>query len=63
VDLATVGLLFLIVLVVFGGAIAAMAIGQSLSGRCLRGSCGGPDAVGPQGESLSCPDCPKRRPS
>jgi hypothetical protein len=38
-----------------------MAIGQSLSGRCMRGSCGGPGAVGPDGESLSCRDCPNRK--
>ena len=60
-DLLTVGLVFLIVLVMFGAAIAAMAIGQSLSGRCMRGSCGGPGVVGPDGESLSCRDCPNRK--
>ena len=53
-DLATVGLVFLIVLVMFGGAVAAMAIGQSLAGRCIRGSCG---------ERLSCRDCPRRKAS
>ena len=62
-DLLTVGLVFLIVLVMFGAAIAAMAIGQSLSGRCMRGSCGGPGVVGPDGESLSCRDCPNRKPT
>jgi len=60
-DLATVGLVFLIVLVMFGGAVAAMAIGQSLAGRCMRGSCGGPGVVGPDGERLSCRDCPNRK--
>ncbi len=60
-DLATVGLVFLIVLVMFGGAVAAMAIGQSLAGRCMRGSCGGPGVVGPEGERLSCRDCPNRK--
>ena len=60
-DLATVGLVFLIVLVMFGGAVAAMAIGQSLAGRCMRGSCGGPGVVGHEGERLSCRDCPNRK--
>lgn len=59
-DLATIGLVFAIVLVLFGGAIAAMALGQRLAGRCMRGSCGGPAVTGPDGESLSCRDCPNR---
>ena len=29
-----------------------MSVGVIFSGRCLRGSCGGPDIVGPDGESL-----------
>ena len=62
-DFAAVGLVFLVVLVMFGAAIAAMAIGQSLCGRCMRGSCGGPGVVGPDGESLSCRDCPNRKDS
>ena len=39
---------------------AIMAIGVMLDGRCLRGSCGGPDVVGPDGDSLSCATCPHR---
>ena len=38
-----------------------MSVGVIFSGRCLRGSCGGPDLVGPDGESLLCATCPKRR--
>ena len=60
VNLTALGLLFALVLAVFGVALAAMAVGQKLSGRCLRGSCGGPGGVGPDGESLSCADCPHR---
>ncbi len=59
-DPAAAGLVFALVLVVFGGAIGAMAIGQRLSGRCMRGSCGGPGVTGPEGEKLSCRDCPNR---
>jgi len=52
---------FAVTLAIFGIAIAAMAIGVIFSGRCLRGSCGGPEAAGPDGESLSCATCPNRR--
>ena len=38
-----------------------MSVGVIFSGRCLRGSCGGPDLVGADGESLLCATCPKRR--
>lgn len=41
-------------------AMFVMAVGVLLSGRCLRGSCGGPEALGPDGESLLCDDCPRR---
>ena len=49
------------------GAIAVIAVvmlimsgGVMFNGRCLRGSCGGSDRVGPDGESLLCATCPKR---
>jgi hypothetical protein len=38
----------------------AMGVGAIFSNRCLRGSCGGPDVLGPAGESLSCAACPRR---
>ncbi|REJ83453.1 MAG: hypothetical protein DWQ36_24385 [Acidobacteria bacterium] len=38
----------------------AMAVGVMVNGRCLRGSCGGPDILGPNGESLLCATCPNR---
>jgi hypothetical protein len=60
VDAATLGLVFVVVLALVGGAVAAMAIGQSLSGRCMRGSCGGPAVTGPDGERVSCANCPNR---
>ena len=28
--------------------------------RCLRGTCGGDEVVGPDGEDLTCDTCPKR---
>jgi hypothetical protein len=52
-----VAVLFLTV-VVFGLALLGLAAGILLSGRCLRGSCGG---GGPDGDRLSCVACPNRR--
>jgi hypothetical protein len=45
----------------FAVAVGAMAIGVATTGRCLRGSCGGPEVRGANGERLSCDDCPNRR--
>ncbi len=53
------GLLILTVAVI-GIAMAAMAVGAIFSNRCLRGSCGGPEVLGPDGESLNCDACPLR---
>jgi hypothetical protein len=60
-DFAAFWPVFLVVAALFGVAIAAMAVGTILSGKCLHGSCGGPGVVGPDGESLSCATCPNRR--
>ncbi len=53
--------LFLITLGVFGVAMLIMAVGVILQGRCLRGSCGGPEVLAPDGTSLNCPTCPQRK--
>jgi len=47
-----------VVVGLFAIAIGAMAIGQRFTGRCLRGSCGGPKAVGPDGKPITCVGCP-----
>lgn len=52
--------LFLLSLGLIGIVVLAMSVGVALSGRCLRGSCGGPEAVGPDGEPLACATCPNR---
>ncbi|MGB5294086.1 MAG: hypothetical protein WBP34_03955 [Thermoanaerobaculia bacterium] len=52
--------LFVLSAVVIGIAMSGMAIGVLLSNRCLRGSCGGPDVIGPNGQSLTCSTCPNR---
>lgn len=52
--------LLLLTIAVIGIAMLAMAVGVLFSDRCLRGSCGGPDVLGPDGESLNCDTCPLR---
>ncbi|MFN2375344.1 MAG: hypothetical protein ABR538_02330 [Candidatus Binatia bacterium] len=53
----------LVILSIVGVAVAmlAMAVGVLFSNRCLRGSCGGQDLRGPDGELLLCDSCPRRR--
>jgi len=53
--------IFLLTLAGMVLVMAIMAVGVIFSGRCLRGSCGGPEAVGPDGEPLSCATCPHRK--
>ena len=50
----------LLALAAIGAAVAAMAVGVMFRRPCLRGSCGGPAVVGPDGEKLSCATCPNR---
>ena len=53
--------ILLFTLTVFAAAMLIMSVGVIFSGRCLRGSCGGPDVLGPDGEPLSCATCPRRK--
>lgn len=52
---------FLLALAAIGLAVAAMAVGVMFKRPCLRGSCGGPALLGPDGEKLSCATCPNRK--
>ena len=52
--------LFLLSFAVIAVVMLAMAVGVLFNYPCLRGSCGGPDVVGPDGEALSCSTCPNR---
>ena len=54
-------LVFAIAVLLLGLGIAGMAIGVIFRRPCLRGSCGGPEVLGPGGEKLSCGTCPNRR--
>jgi hypothetical protein len=46
---------------IIGLAVLGMALGVMTTGRCLRGSCGGPGVRTADGRSLSCSDCPNRK--
>ncbi|HSO06654.1 MAG TPA: hypothetical protein VLW45_05420 [Pelomicrobium sp.] len=50
-----------VTLVLFGLALAGLGLGVMAGRRCLRGSCGGPEVLGPNGEPLSCATCPNRK--
>jgi hypothetical protein len=55
--------LILLVIVAIGLVMLAMSVGVLLSGRCLRGSCGGPAVLGADGDPLTCAACPNRKPA
>lgn len=55
--------LFLLTLAVIACVMLIMAVGLFFKYPCLRGSCGGPDMLGPDGESLRCAVCPRRQPA
>ena len=47
--------------VVIGLAVLGMSVGVIARGRCLRGSCGGPEIRLASGEKVSCSTCPNRK--
>ncbi len=54
---------FLASVVLIALAVGGMALGSRMTGRCLRGSCGGQPVVGPDGKEIgSCVGCPNRKP-
>ena len=55
--------LFLLSLAVIAAVMLVMAVGLLFKQTCLRGSCGGPGLSGPDGDSLRCAACPKRKAS
>ena len=54
-------LVLLAALAIMGLAVLGMAVGVMTTGRCLRGSCGGPEVRGADGQPLSCAGCPNRK--
>ncbi len=51
----------LLTLAAFAIAMLIMAVGIMFNRPCLRGSCGGPEVLGQDGESLTCATCPNRK--
>ncbi len=52
--------ILLLTVTIFAFAMLIMAIGVIMRRPCLRGSCGGPEALGPDGEPLTCATCPNQ---
>ena len=52
--------MILIVIALFGIVMLGMAVGVLVQGKCLRGSCGGPDILDSNGDSVLCSTCPNR---
>ncbi len=53
-------MVYFITFFVFGLVIFLMSLGVVFANKQLRGSCGGPKIIGPDGEPLSCATCPNR---
>jgi hypothetical protein len=51
----------LLTLAAFAVAMSIMAVGILFNRPCLRGSCGGPEVLGRDGEPLTCATCPNRK--
>jgi len=52
--------LIVVAIIVVALSMLAMAVGVIFSNRCLRGSCGGTRATGPDSEVLGCESCPRQ---
>ena len=57
-DTSTLVAVFLVTFVFIALAVGGMAMGSRMTGRCLRGYCGGPAVHGPDGKKISCVGCP-----
>jgi hypothetical protein len=53
--------MLLAAVVLIGLAVLGMSVGVIARGRCLRGSCGGPEVRLASGEKVSCSTCPNRK--
>ena len=52
---------FVLTVLIIGIAMLVMSVGVLFSNRCLNGSCGGSETIGPDGERLTCAACPHTR--
>jgi hypothetical protein len=46
---------------IFAIVMTVMAVGLILTGRCLRGSCGGPEAATDESKERTCGVCGRKR--
>jgi hypothetical protein len=60
-DGSTLVAVFVVTFVFIALAVGAMAAGSRMTGRCLRGSCGGPAVHDGEGKKISCVGCPNHR--
>ncbi|MCP3964359.1 MAG: (Na+)-NQR maturation NqrM [bacterium] len=51
----------LLTVAIFAFIMLIMAVGVIMRRPCLRGSCGGPEVLGTDGEPLTCATCPNRK--
>ncbi|MBP6765487.1 MAG: hypothetical protein KA141_10845 [Rubrivivax sp.] len=61
IQLSTLLPVFLVVVLLLGLGVLAMAVGVIFKRPCLRGSCGGPALHTAAGEKISCATCPNRQ--
>ena len=52
--------IYLVTIAVFALVMVLMGVGVMLQGKCIKGTCGGEETYGPDGEELLCDTCPKR---
>jgi hypothetical protein len=60
-DGSTLVAVFVVTFLFIALAVGAMAAGSRMTGRCLRGSCGGPQVQDAEGRKISCAGCPNHR--
>jgi hypothetical protein len=60
-DGSTLVAVFVVTFVFIALAVGAMAAGSRMTGRCLRGSCGGPQVHDAEGRKIACVGCPNHR--
>ncbi len=53
-------MVYLVTFAIFLSVIFFLSLGVIIANKRLRGSCGGVQVVGPDGEALSCATCPNR---
>jgi len=55
--------ILLLTLIVFAVSMSVMGVGVIVRGKCLRGSCGGPEILSSDGEKITCSVCGRKKPA